>query len=191
MNIDGDDIVINIGANTVDFNNAVREMSREVDGFSGRITSAFRSAIAGGKSFESVLSRLALQFAGIAFDRAFSPLSSLIGKGIDSLFGAFGLAKGGVVAGGRITGFARGGVVNGPTLFPLARGLGLMGERGAEAVLPLARGPDGALGVRSSGNAPVVVNFNVTAADADSFAKSEAQLTAMLARAVARGRRGL
>jgi lambda family phage tail tape measure protein len=87
--------------------------------------------------------------------------------------------------------FAAGGVVGGPTLFPLANGLGLMGERGPEAVLPLARGSDGALGVRSAAPAPIVVNFHVTAADAASFAKSEAQVTAMLARAVARGRRGL
>jgi phage-related minor tail protein len=69
--------------------------------------------------------------------------------------------------------------------------LGLAGEAGAEAVLPLARGSDGTLGVKSEARAPMVVTFNVTAADADSFRKSEAQVTAMLARAVGRGRRGL
>jgi hypothetical protein len=37
----------------------------------------------------------------------------------------------------------------------------------------------------------VQVTFNVTTPDAASFAKSETQVTAMLARAVARGRRGL
>jgi phage-related minor tail protein len=66
-----------------------------------------------------------------------------------------------------------------------------MGEAGAEAVLPLARGADGALGVRTQAAAPMVVNFSITTADADSFRKSEAQVTAMLARAVGRGRRGL
>lgn len=191
MNTDGDDIVINVRADTAQFTGALKAMNREAENFSGAITRAFKSAVAGGRSFESVLSRLALQLAGIAFDRAFQPLSSLIGKGIDSLFAAFGLAKGGVVSGGRVTPFARGGVVDAPTLFPLARGVGLMGERGAEAILPLRRGPDGALGVASAAPAPLVVNFNVTATDAESFAKSEAQLTAMLARAVARGRRGL
>jgi hypothetical protein len=35
------------------------------------------------------------------------------------------------------------------------------------------------------------VHFNVTTPDAASFVKSEAQVSAMLARAVARGRRGL
>jgi phage-related minor tail protein len=189
--IDDDTITIGVRADTSQFTSAIRAMSREADAFSGAITRAFKGAIAGGRSFESVLSRLALQLAGMTFDRAFAPLSNWIGSGIASLFSAFGLAKGGTVAGGRILPFARGGVVGGPTLFPLARGVGLMGERGAEAVLPLKRGPDGALGVGTSAAAPVVVNFNVTAADAESFAKSEAQLTAMLARAVARGRRGL
>ena len=73
-------------------------------------------------------------------------------------------------------------------------GLGLMGEQGAEAILPLARGPDGRLGVRASGSAsarPVSVTVNVAAADAEGFRRSEAQVAAALARAVARGRRGL
>jgi phage-related minor tail protein len=191
MNPEPDDIIITIGADTSAFRTALRDMGREADAFSGRITRAFCDAVAGGRSFESILSRLALQLAGIAFDRAFAPLSNLIGSGIASLFGAFGLAKGGVVAGGRVTRFARGGVVGGPTLFPLARGIGLMGERGPEAILPLQRGSDGALGVRSAATAPIVVNFNLSTPDAASFAKSEAQVTAMMARAVARGRRGL
>lgn len=186
-----EDITISVSADTRAFQSALRDMGREADAFSGRITRAFRDAVAGGRSFEGILSRLALQLAGIAFDRAFAPLSNLIGQGIAGLFGAFGLAKGGIVAGGRITPFAQGGVVGGPTLFPLARGLGLMGERGPEAILPLQRGSDGALGVRTSAGAPLVVNFNITTPDAASFAKSEAQVTAMMARAVARGRRGL
>lgn len=191
MNFTGDDIVINITANTVDLHSKLQEATRAAEGFAGRISNAFKAAIVGGKSFESVLSSLALQIAGIALDRALAPLSGLLGKGIDNLFSAFGLAKGGVVAGGAIKPFAQGGVVSTPTLFPLARGLGLMGEAGPEAVLPLARGGDGALGVRTSGGGATVVNFNITTADADSFRKSEAQVTAMLARAVGRGRRGL
>jgi phage-related minor tail protein len=66
-----------------------------------------------------------------------------------------------------------------------------MGERGAEAVMPLARGPDGRLGVRGGGARPVSVTVNIATPDADSFRRSEAQVAATLARAVARGRRGL
>jgi phage-related minor tail protein len=89
--------------------------------------------------------------------------------------------------------FAQGGVVAAPAYFPLGRGLGLMGERGAEAIMPLARGPDGRLGVRAAGAAerPLAVTVNIATPDADSFRRSEAQVAAALARAVSRGRRGL
>ncbi len=47
-------------------------------------------------------------------------------------------------------------VVSSPTLFAFAKGgtpnLGLMGEAGSEAIMPLKRGPDGSLGVRATGN---------------------------------------
>lgn len=186
-----DTLTIGIAADTAPFQASLNALSREAGTFSRAITGAFRNAVIGGKGFEDVLKSLALRLAGLAFDKAFAPLSNLIGNGIGKLFGAFGLAEGGVVANGQVRRFAEGGVVGAPTLFPLARGLGLMGEAGAEAVLPLARGSDGALGVRTSAAAPMTVNFHVTTADAESFRKSEAQVTAMLARAVARGRRGL
>jgi phage-related minor tail protein len=88
--------------------------------------------------------------------------------------------------------FADGGVVNAPTWFPHAQGLGLAGEAGPEAIMPLARGPDGKLGVRGGARAaPVSVTVNVTTPDADSFRRSEAQVSAALARAVARGQRAM
>ncbi len=186
-----DTLTINVTADTVQFRNAIREVTREASGFGSAISRAFKDAVAGGKSFEAVLSGLALRLAGLALDRALQPVSNYLGGAIDTLFKSFGLANGGVVSGGAVRPFAQGGVVTAPTVFPLARGLGLMGEAGAEAVLPLARGPDGVLGVRSGGGPPISVTFNVTAADAESFRKSEAQVTAMLARAVSRGRRGL
>lgn len=117
---------------------------------------------------------------------------SLSGDLIASSFGgALPFAKGGVVSGGTVTPFADGGVVAAPTYFPLGRGLGLMGEAGSEAVMPLARGPDGRLGVRSAGGGATSVTVNISATDAESFRRSEAQVAAALARAVARGRRAL
>jgi phage-related minor tail protein len=69
---------------------------------------------------------------------------------------------------------------------------GLMGERGAEAILPLSRGPNGQLGIMAQNSqAPVAVTINISATDMDSFRKSEGQITSALARAVARGQRGL
>lgn len=61
-------------------------------------------------------------------------------------------AHGNVFDGGRLVPFASGGIVTRPTVFPMARGgVGLMGEAGPEAILPLVRGPGGNLGVRSEG----------------------------------------
>lgn len=60
-------------------------------------------------------------------------------------------AKGNAFSEGNIIPFATGGIVSRPTLFPMAGGVGLMGEQGPEAILPLERGPGGDLGVRSYG----------------------------------------
>lgn len=43
-----------------------------------------------------------------------------------------------------------GTIVDKPTIFPFAKGIGLMGEAGKEAILPLKRGPDGKLGVQAA-----------------------------------------
>jgi phage-related minor tail protein len=84
--------------------------------------------------------------------------------------------------------FAKGGVVERPTAFAMPGGAGLMGEAGPEAILPLARGANGALGVRGGG---VTINLTVSTPDADSFRRSGPQIAASLARMVERGRRNL
>jgi phage-related minor tail protein len=93
-------------------------------------------------------------------DLAFKPIenaliNALTGGGGGFLGSLFGFARGGVFAGGaELTAFARGGVLNRPTVFPFAKGIGLMGEAGPEAILPLRRGRGGRLGVEmnSDGN---------------------------------------
>ena len=76
-------------------------------------------------------------------------------------------AKGNVFNQGNVTAFAAGGVVNSPTYFPMPNGVGLLGESGPEAILPLTRGSDGKLGVSTSeGSGPnevtVVIENNGT-----------------------------
>ena len=147
------------------------------------ISAGFRGALLEGKSLKSVLGDIARSFADIALKAAIKPLGDMVGGLIGNLFAGTNPAL------GNVTPFAKGGVIATPSYFPLAGGLGLAGEAGPEAVMPLARGPDGRLGVAGGGGA-VNVTFNVTASDARSFAASEAELSAMLLRAVKRGTRG-
>lgn len=83
----------------------------------------------------------------------------VIGSFLSDLGGFLFNAKGNAFNSAGVTAFAKGGaftnsVVNGATPFAFARGgaFGMMGEAGPEAVMPLHRGPDGSLGVRSAGN---------------------------------------
>ena len=67
-----------------------------------------------------------------------------------------------------VTAYAMGGIVDKPTLFPFANGgagrLGLMGEAGPEAIMPLRRLPNERLDVEAGGaGTGVVVNVNVDA----------------------------
>lgn len=153
------------------------------NGVSRSISTAFRGALVDGKSFKSLLGDIAASFSDIALKAAIKPLGNMVGGMIESVFTATNPALGAVKP------FAKGGVIATPSYFPMSGGLGLMGEAGPEAIMPLARGADGRLGVAGGGGG-VQVTFNVTASDARSFAASEAELSAMLLRAVKRGTRG-
>jgi phage-related minor tail protein len=145
------------------------------------LTSAFRAAIVDGRSLQGVLGDVSRAFADIALRAALKPVGMLVSGAVESLFNAANPAL-------AVKPFAKGGVLASPTYFPMGRGLGVAGEEGPEAVLPLTRGSDGRLGV-SAGGGSVNVTFNVTASDARSFLTSEAELSAMLLRAVKRGTR--
>ncbi len=85
-------------------------------------------------------------------DSMISDLIRLIAKqlilnAVTGIFGGF-FGDGDVFSGGKVTAFARGGVVSSPMLFPMARGMGLMGESGPEAIMPLKRTASGQLGVQ-------------------------------------------
>jgi lambda family phage tail tape measure protein len=175
-----------------------QSLSKSADSFGRSITNAFAKGIIEGKRFEDVLRSVGRSITETLLKSALKPLqtslSGLLGTGLKGLTGLFGggfsLGGGGGVP---VAPFAEGGVIASPAYFPLGRGLGLMGERGAEAILPLSRGADGRLGVRSSGETrrPLSVVVQVATPDADSFRRSEAQVSAAIARAVARGSRAL
>lgn len=159
--------------------------------FGQSLTGALGAGTASGKELTGVLGDVANALTASLGRTASSALQSTLSGGLQSAAQALGAAAVTSSFGGDITPFAKGGVVASPTYFPTGSGLGLMGEAGAEAVLPLARGADGTLGVASAGGSATNVNVTVHASDLDSFKRSEAQVSAMLARAVARGKRAL
>ncbi len=192
-------------ADTSGFERSLDDLTRRADSFGTAISSALKGAVSGGKSFESVLQQLGTRISGIALDAALKPLTNLVGNVVGQAVGGLGAGLGGLFSGGgtgaAVQPFAKGGVVASPSFFPNGGTgggrVGLMGEAGAEAILPLKRGADGTLGVAAGGHGggkagggPSIV-FNVTTPDAASFRRSEAQVQAMLARAAQRGQRGL
>jgi hypothetical protein len=145
---------------------AAAEKSREIaQGLAQDITGPIKEALKSGEfsweTFAGAISRIAQNLATRLIELAFKPIETMLlnafmggGSGGGGILGSlFGFARGGVFAGGAaLTAFAQGGVVNRPTVFPFAKGVGLMGEAGPEAILPLRRGKGGRLGVEMSGN---------------------------------------
>lgn len=196
MALDTDETVtVAIEADTSALTRALGETDRMAQGLGRSLTSALTGAAVRGRSLDDVLRGLATRLSDIALRAAMKPLESGIASLLGGLTGAAGggatlFAKGGVVP--KVTPFAQGGVLAAPAYFPMGNaGLGLAGEAGAEAILPLARGSDGRLGVRGGDGRAVSVTVNIATPDVEGFRRSEAQVSAALARAVGRGRRGL
>lgn len=173
---------------------ALDDLEARSRSFGSALTAALKGAVIDGDSLIEVLQNVAYRFSSISLDVGLKPLetsvASMVSGASNMLSGALGFSHGGVP--GRVQAFASGGIVSQPTYFPMPDGAGLMGEAGAEAIMPLKRGSDGRLGV-AAGEAgrPVNITFNVQASDVQSFRKSEGQINAMLTRAVGRGRRGV
>jgi phage-related minor tail protein len=149
----------------------------------GGLRRAMDEAVFGAGKLSDVLRGLAAGAARDGLRAATAPLRQAVVGGVEALAGraVAGLAGG-------VRAFAKGGVVGSPTLFGAGDGVGLVGEAGPEAILPLARGADGRLGVRGGATQ---VTLNVTTPDVEGFRRSGSQVAAALARLVDRGRRRL
>jgi hypothetical protein len=148
---------------------AVEDKSQKTNEFAKELgltfSSAFEDAVVGGKKFSDVLKGLAQDMLRIFARKAITePLANAAGSWAASLFPS---ANGNVFSSPALSAYS-GSVVSSPTVFPFASGIGLMGEAGAEAILPLKRGRDGKLGVSmDGGGGGVVIQYNIDARGAD------------------------
>ena len=159
-----------------------------IEGVAGTIeselNSAFASVLDGTKTLGDALFDFASNvLAKVAQDLFAQQFSKPIAAGIAGIFAADGR----VFDSSGVTPFAKGGVVGGPTIFPFANGVGLMGEAGPEAIMPLARGADGKLGVAAAnGNsAPNITINNYSGQDATASSDSAGNIIVEIGRAIA------
>ncbi|QUJ77409.1 phage tail tape measure protein [Sulfitobacter albidus] len=160
-------------------------------GLSRGLRKAFDGVVFDGMKLSDALSTVAQTLSRTAYNAAIKPVTDhfggLISQGVNGLVsGILPFANGAPFSQGKVMPFASGGVVDQATHFGMRGGLGVMGEAGPEAIMPLSRGPDGKLGVRAQGGgggAPTVV-MNITTPDAASFQRSRGQIAAQMTRAL-------
>ncbi|MEM0899599.1 MAG: phage tail tape measure protein [Pseudomonadota bacterium] len=184
--MNNEELSVAITADTTAFSDALDQLEKRASKFGDTLSGSLKSAISSGRSLEDVLRGLASSMASSLFDAGTQPLTSMLNNVGSSIFSSLGsvmpFAKGGL--------FQAGSVVSAPTYFPTAGKMGMMGEAGPEAIVPLTRGSDGRLGLNTgqATSAPTV-NITIQTPDPAAFKQSETQITGALARAVMRGQR--
>ena len=163
-------------------------------GLSNGLRKAFDGLAFDGLKLSDALSMVARNMIDTAYAAAIKPVAngfgSAIADGISGLVaGVMPFKDGTTFSQGRVMPFALGGVVSGATTFPMRGGTGLMGEAGPEAIMPLSRGADGRLGVRTQGGGGVNVTMNISTPDVRGFERSQGQIAARVARAIGQGNR--
>ena len=164
-------------------------------GLSRGLRHAFDAVLLDGVKLSDTLRGIAQSMVNATYAAAVRPVTDhfggLLAQGVSNVVSAaLPFADGGAFSQGRVMPFARGGVVSGPTYFGMRGGTGLMGEAGPEAIVPLARGADGSLGVRMQGGGrPVSVVMNITTPDVGGFRRSQSQIATQMSRALERAGR--
>jgi hypothetical protein len=160
---------------------AAAELARTLDGvrrtargIAGDLGTGLASAVVYGERLDQVLARAAERLTARLLDRALAPLEGIVAGGLSGLAGAAAA-----------------------TVAPIAAAGGAGGGGGRGAGGAAVGGLDGGFGGGTAGGGGsgsprgVQVTLNVSTPDVDGFRRSEAQVSAMLARAVGRGRRGM
>lgn len=163
---------------------ALSETTRDLGdlerGFAGGLRRAIDGLVIDGDRLSDALSTVGRAMVDTVYKAAMKPVN-------DHLGGMLAQGLNGMV--GSVMPFAKGGVVSRATAFPMRGGTGLMGEAGPEAIMPLSRGPDGRLGVRSDGGRTSNVTINISTPDVAGFRRSQSQIAAEMSRLMARGAR--
>jgi len=163
-------------------------------GLSRGLRRAFDGVAFDGMKLSDALSTVARSMVNTTYNAAMKPVSDhvggLISQGVGSLVqGILPFADGAPFSQGRVMPFAQGGIVSTATGFGMRGGMGLMGEAGPEAIMPLARGPDGKLGVKGGASGGTTVVMNIPTPDVQGFQRSQSQIAAQLSRALNTGNR--
>lgn len=163
-------------------------------GLSRGLRRAFDGVAFDGMKLSDALSTVARSMVNTTYNAAMKPVADhvggLISQGVGSLVqGILPFADGAPFSQGRVMPFAQGGIVSTATGFGMRGGMGLMGEAGPEAIMPLARGPDGKLGVKGGASGGTTVVMNITTPDVQGFQRSQSQIAAQLSRALNTGNR--
>ncbi|KEJ90210.1 phage tail tape measure protein [Sulfitobacter donghicola] len=164
-------------------------------GLSRGLRQAFDGVVFDGMKLSDALSTVAQSLSNSAYNAAIKPVTEhfggLLSQGVTGLVeGILPFANGAPFSSGRVMPFADGGVISQATHFGMRGGMGVMGEAGPEAIMPLARGADGKLGVRAGGGGGgnnVVVNISTP--DVAGFQRSRGQIAAQMSRALSAGQR--
>ena len=167
------------------FNDSIKTIQESmadvvVKGIKGMEDALVNFVMTGKLSFKNLANSIISDMARIAIQQTITaPFTGFI-KGL------FKSADGNAFVNGKVQKYAYGGVVNKPTLFPMKNGIGLMGEAGAEAILPLRRGSNGKLGVQATGGGigNIVVNVDASGSNVEGDQQQGRELGRVIAASV-------
>lgn len=146
-------------------NDAIKDMT--VKSFKGMEDALVKFATTGKLNFKSLTDSIVADMVRMVIQQNITRPLAVAGSALLASF--WPSAKGNIFSGAGISAYSN-SVVSKPTVFPFAAGVGLMGEAGPEAIMPLTRTAGGKLGVSAESGAPTTVNinFSVSAIDTQS-----------------------